>query len=170
MKQGLEEQKIRRLFQQLKQDDERSAPGFESVLAQKPERVARSRSLAFGFATAVVLLATFLGAWLLWANRSKPASQEQIAQPIVTPERKPNFVSPSPTDPTPTPEREAGRVPSPRRRGPLRLVVASAALISQWRSPTQTLLSTPGCEIMKSVPKLDDSIIRVNQARPIENN
>lgn len=36
------------------------------------------------------------------------------------------------------------------------------ALLSQWRSPTEFLLRTPGEQLLKSVPRLNESLIRVN--------
>jgi len=42
----------------------------------------------------------------------------------------------------------------------------ASALISQWRSPTDFLLKFPADRLLKSVPRLDDSIVDLDSAVP----
>jgi len=38
------------------------------------------------------------------------------------------------------------------------LLMRNVAIISSWRSPTETLLESPACAVLKSVPKLNESV------------
>jgi hypothetical protein len=40
----------------------------------------------------------------------------------------------------------------------------------KWQSPTDFLLRTPGADLLKSVPRITDSVIRFGVIRPDEKN
>jgi len=170
MKVDYEEQKIKALFQQLKQADERLVRPFEADLnaARAQHRRPRTRVL-FGFAAAAVALAIAIGSWTVLRRtrtvvepqppssdaatlRLEPPAEPAIppGPPIVAPPRVHNYSLP---------------VHRSTRRRP-----QAAALISQWSSPTGFLLNTPVKNFLQRLPRLDDSFVRLKSPDSIDQN
>src|SRR5262245_51882780 len=162
MNQEREEKAIRELFRQLRRDDELSAGPFAASLAE-----ARSRSERFRFlrpvAVAIVLLLLAGGAWLLFSKRSaKPLPQVDLVNSM-TP--APNVQSPP--APEPTPSTVVGQAVQSRRHRQKPLQSRPATLlVSEWRSPTISLLRAPGEQLLKTVPRLDESLIEIRPLAP----
>src|SRR5262249_13562221 len=53
------------------------------------------------------------------------------------------------------------KVLKPRRRRTFAEPRSATVLISQWSSPTESLLRTPGEQLLKRVPRLDESLISI---------
>lgn len=100
-----EERELRRLFQQLRQRDEASAPSFREALDRPPRK-----ALSLRLAVAAVAVFAAVAVWTIL--------------PI--------------------------RRPSPAR-GP-----RVTATISEWKSPTASLLRAPGSELLDSVPSIGE--------------
>jgi hypothetical protein len=41
-------------------------------------------------------------------------------------------------------------------------------LLSQWRSPTEFLMRTPGEEFLKTIPRLNESLIEIKLFEPTQ--
>ncbi len=147
-----QEEQIKELFQQLRRDDERHTPPFAGVWAV----VERGAPTSWGWPAWRVALATIVLLMLagVWAVSFRQPADERFARPPAPPEsavpRVPEGVAPpsglaSSTGKPPKLVRRR-RVPAP----PLPL----DALVSQWRSPTDFLLRTPGEQWLKEVPRL----------------
>lgn len=152
MNQSQEEEQIKELFQQLKQDDERHTPSFARVwetAVSGGERAGGGWPILRAAVAALVLL-MLAGSWFVFFRR--PASERLAQLPAVpevrlpqTPISKPPPKLASSNNP---PRKVVRRPRAPARQMPLELV------ISQWRSPTDFLLKTPEPRWLKEVPRL----------------
>ncbi|MCI0332861.1 MAG: hypothetical protein L0228_06525 [Planctomycetes bacterium] len=130
-----EDESARKLFQQLREEDARSAPSFTHdwnvALSRrdKPRRRWAAWRLAAG-AAALILLGA--GSWMFFRQATKP----QAAMESVRPDPSAHAATPP------------------------------AILISQWRSPTESLLRTPGEQLFKRVPRLDESLLNIKVTIP----
>ncbi|MBS1788497.1 MAG: hypothetical protein JST85_12285 [Acidobacteria bacterium] len=154
MTQNEEEREAREWFQQLKRDDERSAPSFASVVnAANSERVGRKVDSWRYFRLATVSVAAMLvlsaSGWL-WFIR-----QEQVLLPPPVPAdaNRSGTLSCNCGGDLPPPPRPQT---SPRSVRHKRSVPRESinTLISQWHSPTEFLLQTSGQRWLKEVPRL----------------
>src|SRR5262249_23060984 len=165
MNQEREERTIRELFEQLRRDDELSAPPFAAGL--EGARSGRERADRYRFvqptAVTIVVLLLLGGVWL-----SFPKQSAKTQPPIDVG----NFETPAPNIeslPTPetTPPSVANRpMKSDRHRQKLVRPRPAALLVSQWRSPTVSLLRLPGEQLLKTVPQLDESLIEIRPLAP----
>src|SRR5262245_9450787 len=170
-----EEAKIEELFRQLKQEDERCAPSFaHSWTAAQSRHEQRGRSrLMWRLATAwLVLLSLSLGgAWLVARNRTP--KQVKTAGRVVwqVPPTEPVKIMPTPAlSPPRKPSLPANKrvVTKQRRTSPA--PQPELALLSQWRSPTEFLLRTPGAALLMTVPRLGSSWIESRTLAPEQKN
>ncbi len=156
-----EEEKIRKLFQQLREEDERNAPSFthdwNAALSrrEKPRRHWAVWRLAASAAALILLGAGCAGWWMFFRQSTKQQAPIEIGRlGTPAPDATPPLVFPSPA-PVKNP-------PNVTRRQ--RLFVRPqppAILISQWRSPTESLLRIPGEQLFKRVPRLDESLVNI---------
>ena len=171
MNQDLQENRTRKLFRELRHEDERLAPSFARVMEEalskrEPARKARLALRAAMIAT-VVLFVVGSAFFLL-----KPSSTETL--PVV--KEKPREPIPAPQPPDII--GQAGVVSEPvkkvsrknRRRPSPESIMQSARLISEWRSPTESLMNAPGREILKTLPRLDESQLKIEVTYPLEKN
>ena len=158
-----EEERIRKLFQQLREDDERKAPAFTHswnvalLRLEKPRRrwgVWRLTAAAI----AVILLGA---AW--WMFFRQPTTRQAPIE-IVRSGPPPPYVTPPTVSPSPVPGKNSHYVI--RRQRPVVRPQPPASLISQWRSPTEFLLRTPGEQLFKRVPRFDESLVNINSTIP----
>ena len=172
MNRDLEENRIRNLFHELKLEDERAAPSFErtlesarmrKILGSKPRLVLRILTVT----AALALIAVF--AFALFRQPSSPQNMvigEQPKRPVeIEKEETPPEIEPEPV-------KESVKVAS-RNLGRKRARdkdMRAARLISEWRSPTEFLLKTPGQELFDSVPRPDRSIVEIKGLFPNEKN
>ncbi len=165
-----EEERIRKLFQQLREEDERNAPSFArdwNVALSRREK-SRRRWAVWRFAAAgaalILLGAGCAGWWMFFRQSTKQQSPIQIGR-SATPA---SDATPPPVSPSPAPVRNPPNVTG--RRRPFVRPQPPAILISQWRSPTESLLRTPGEQLFKRVPRLDESLVNIQAIIPDQKN
>ncbi len=162
----MDERKTKGLFQQLKQDDAATAPSFAGVLnAARDERKTDGWfKLRAAMIPAAAMLLLLAGGWFVFVR------QEQVLLPPLLPEQpwkrtRPRVPGSEEKDFTgktapEQPVRHARpRVLSERRTS---RTFPVNALVSQWRSPTDFLLKTPGQRWLKDVPRLGAPRIEIN--------
>lgn len=183
MNQNLDEQKIRQLFRDAQQADERAAPSFAATLQAAMTRAERRKPGAMFWriaVTAVALAVVSVTAFVIFRQSATTKSDPEAHAGIITPlpydrsresvdsERKDSIVPFSPIPPGLPPKR-AGLRP-PRRRPRITPSEQSTTLISEWQSPTDFLLTMPGEQLLKTVPRLHDSTIDFKTILPGEKN
>lgn len=178
----LEEQKIRQWFREARHGDESRAPSFVDMLA-----AAQSKTRRGGWRLSVWRIA-FVTVALIAIGVSAVVFKQSVTQPLTKAAAGSN-VEPSLNDQH---SLVAVDPPSPRfvrarpingslansRRSPRRPRVAQpqgefgqAAFLSlKWQSPTDFLLRTPGTELLKTVPRLGDSLVRFDVIQSDEKN
>src|SRR5262249_37508166 len=155
-----EEERIRKLFQQLREEDEPNAPSFahdwNGALSrrERPRRHWAGWRLASGVAPLIFLCAGCLGWWVFL----RPSTKQQAPIESVRSDRPAPDATP-PVSPLPGPVKNPPNVA--RRRREFVGSRPSVILISQWRSPTESLLRTPGEQLFKRVPRLDESLVNI---------
>jgi hypothetical protein len=183
MNRDLEEQKIRQWFREARQRDEACAPSFAESLAAARSKTGRAgwRLMAWRIAFVTVALIAIGGAALIFFKQSTTQPLNKAAAGLNL-ERSPDDQHPPVAVDRPIPRVVPPRTlkgplanskPSPRR---LRVAqpqsdVGQAALLSlKWQSPTDFLLRTPGADLLKTVPRLGDSLIRFDVIHSDEKN
>ncbi|HXU07402.1 MAG TPA: hypothetical protein VN743_00295 [Blastocatellia bacterium] len=145
----------------MSREDAERAPEFASVLSSSrlPARE-RNWSIAFAAALAMLILAVLIG--LLTVRRTVKPAETSTADTGAG-------VSPMPAESqTLVPEKTAVvTAAAPKsivvvrhrrhRRSPDQLAVIAKSL-SEWQSPTASLLTYPGEDLFKTLPRLGDSL------------
>jgi hypothetical protein len=167
-----DEKRIQQLFRELSRDDRNRSPQFDVVLAGANSEMARSRNrhrplrLATG---AAILCALLLIAMAIIVSPSKSqrgaTPDDRVAAPALPPE--------TPASVGPSRRNVEAQPPSPRRivrkraghRQPNRIEIAMKSLFA-WRSPTASLLQTPGDELFRSLPRLGESLRTIKKYTP----
>jgi hypothetical protein len=176
MKQELDEEGIRRLFREQREADESLAPHFSATLeaALSRRRKYSSGRLIFQVAFATVALVALIGAVIgvvrffpiRSANEQPGIAAQDSSQPDMSSPRKPPIIDMGPMlgvgRRSPKPPQLVSARPRAHRHTPARAIT----LISQWRSPTDFLLRTPGDELLKTVPRLGTSAIEIKMNFP----
>lgn len=159
------EKLIAQLFVEMSREDAQGAPEFAGVLSStRMPRRERKWSFAFAAALAMLIMAVVIG--LLTARRtSKPADTQKSDTRAV--------VLPAPAEsPVPGPEKTATmEAAAPQsivvvrhrrhRRTPDQLAIQLAVIaksLSEWQSPTASLLTYPGEDLFKTLPRLGDAL------------
>ncbi|MBL8187694.1 MAG: hypothetical protein JNK38_06785 [Acidobacteria bacterium] len=144
-----EERKARELFQQLKRNDELFAPDFFRVMnaalanGERPSsRWQRLRLVVIPMTATLLLL---LSGWLWFVQR------QELFLPPDPPELSKKGFCNCPTEPVIAKNDAPPKVVRYKRTTSPKPI---NTLVSQWRSPTEFLLKTPGERWMKEVPKL----------------
>lgn len=171
MNQNGDEQRIQQLFRELSRDDRNRSPQFDVVLAGADSALSRSRNqhLQMRLATAAILCALLLIAMAIIVSPSKSQRGEtpddRASAPVLPPET-PASVGPSrltaealPAAPPKLVRKRAGH------RKPNRIEIAMKSLFA-WRSPTASLLQTPGDELFTSLPRLGESLRTIKTYTP----
>lgn len=171
MNQNGDEKRIRQLFLEMSSDDERRAPQFARILAAASSRTAGSKVRGFlRFAmAAAVLCAALLGARAVLVRPSESPLAE-------TPGDQPSSTTVQPDAPQIADKPRvilAARAREPRRfikrvhhrRTVDQTTVAMKSLFA-WRSPTASLLETPADELMRSLPRLGESLQTIKSYSP----
>jgi hypothetical protein len=160
-----EEEKIRKLFQQLSEEDERQMPSFaqnwNAALSrqEKPKAQWRGWRVAVAAALLLVLGAGFAGWWIYVRQ-----STEQVVEIISSDRPVDGFTPPPPVFPSQAPVKNPHSVTRRQRR--FVRPQPTASLISQWRSPTESLLQIPGEQLLKKVPRWDESFVNIKATSP----
>ena len=140
MKQQSEDEKIRELFQQQRREDERGVRSFaeawSAALSNQGSRQGKSRRGWIVWRFAAVT-AVLAVLGAGWWMYSRPSTKLRAPVEMAR--------SDGPVDTSFPPQ---------------------AILISQWRSPTESLLHAPGEQLFKSVPRVDESVVNIEGILP----
>ena len=169
MNSNWDEKRIRQLFGEMRLEDARHAPNFEMLMRAGTRGGARSKSgvralaLAGSFAVLLVAVVTAAVLVLRQPNSQAPSDADghvaesvappEIAEPIV-PRRPTGVATNNATNHAPV-RHAAKRARSQRSANELAIAMKS---LSGWQSPTASLLNAPGSELLKSLPRLGDSL------------
>jgi hypothetical protein len=169
-----DEKRIKELFRGLRLADERRAPRFASTLRSASETAGRvgGKRIAWALVTMVVTLGAAAALFVVVRDHRPPVPEQpgpgehrpvtgetgQKPDRVVRPETKQNSDRDVEVERTIAPVRGVARAGS------------AAALISQWESPTEFLLRTPGNELINTVPRLGEPFMEFGQpgAQPHE--
>jgi hypothetical protein len=157
------------LFQQLRRDDESGAPSFLGSLIPAQSRHERSARLRLVWpATAAIVVALLLGgAWLILSGQDTKTPDP--ANALNSDGASAPRAEALPPDPTPSsiggPTIKPGRQHRKQRRAQVR---PETLLLSQWRSPTESLMRTPGEQLLKTIPRLNESLIEIKLIAPTQ--
>lgn len=171
-----DEKRIRQLFREMSADDQARAPQFASVVAAcspiaRPQR--RTVHLKAAGAVAILCLAVLVAMAIILNNskpKDKPAPDYQAEGPTAPPEAPSNVVpltlsAQSPRIATGAASRKRSR----HRRNSISWAIAANSLFA-WQSPTASLMQTPGDELMRSLPRLGESLQTIKSFSPDEFN
>ncbi len=169
MNQRSEEEKIRRLFHELREEDDQCAPSFSSILearlsktgSAKPGRFIWRAAMATASIILIVGLALLLRQYSSRQNTYPAPTDESIARaPYLNKARPAPQINPVGNEP---------QKPVRRKARPAQFRETSR-LISRWQSPTDFLLRTPGAELLKNVPRITDSAVNLKSIPTAEKN
>ena len=172
-----EEKRIQQLFVEMSSDDQRLAPQFATLLAAAYSRTERSqnrtRSGRFALAVAILCVAMLI-AMAIIERPSKPqgaaAPDDQALAPIVPPGAPPNVVLPKPDRESPSVAPRVAIIKNAgHRRTSNRLAIAMKSMF-EWQSPTASLLQTRSDELLRSLPRLGESLRTIKSYSPDEFN
>ena len=163
MKTDWQEKRLRQLFRELGREDEREAPSFARLLKSALQRDGRTNRKLSPWGLGAVAATLVLGvavALVLRAHLSEPAPLGDFStlQTIPYLETSPVIPLPGIGQGEPEPFRSALSRTQPRHRRAVSPSYKSSILISQWKSPTEVLLRTPGNELLKSLPRVPDPL------------
>ncbi len=158
----------RRLFREMRQEDERAAPPFvrDWEVARSQTGKLRSHHYLLRFAAAAgMLCAAALTAFILLrenpGHRIEPpavASEPLLVSDLTA--KQPARADSAPVSPI---KKSLKPVRRPRVAGGRE---RASFPISMWQSPTASLLSSVSEEILKTVPRLDESLQEMRSAAP----
>jgi hypothetical protein len=166
-----DEKRVQALFSEQLLEDQRLAPGFESLWTRAervgPAPVRASRKSLIVIVSVLIIAGAALLAARSW-YRSNPSSKNQALnvtpQTTLTPspEARPQTIHATAINSGVKPRHERQkRLFRPR---PLeRAAAPEAALISGWQSPTQIFMSSPVAVNFNSLPQLNQSAEQLKQ-------
>lgn len=162
-----EEKTIRALFREMKLEDERATPPFAREWKRRSSRP--GASLSFGrVAFAVAIVCLILGSTLLLRRHffeTKPLGHEATKQLDGKPARdgvsQVNSEARKPKNRAARRPRLDGASRNARLASSLRRRSGGASLVSDWQSPTRAFLRSPGDELLRSVPRLNESSLEL---------
>jgi hypothetical protein len=166
-----DEKRIRQLFCDLSRDDERRAPEFACVIQAANSGAAgsrdRTRPFAFAWAVAVIFVAMLIAVAVI-VRPSRPDSTAALEPAVVPvqPEAPPGIVATQPIAGTPPAQR--GKIAARHvrhHRTANQFAIAMKSLFG-WQSPTASLLKTPGDDMLKSLPRLGESLQTIKSFSP----
>jgi hypothetical protein len=163
-----EEKRIRQLFREMSSEDQKLAPEFGSVV-EAASRIGTSRghaeSLRLVAVVALLGLAIVIAAFVL-LQPSKPQTIQVRTSPLPEQDKEPNVAKPGPALQPTTPEPHRAvirRSHKPRSSDSLSIAMKS---LSMWRSPTASLLPTPNDELLRTLPRLGESLRMIPRFSP----
>lgn len=180
MNQNLDEQKIRQLFRDAQHTDQQAAPPFAATLAAAMRRGERRKPQWMGLRIAVAAVSVAVisvSAFVSFRQAATPPKLDPIAQgryvlplPLLSDPVSPVVPMTVPDVPPILPTGSKPPRHHPRVTPPRQAFAQSAWLISAWQSPTDFLLTLPGQQLLKTVPRLHESLIEFNTILPDEKN
>ena len=168
MKFSGDEKRIQALFSELSLADQNRTPRFEKLWLGAEANAPAPAPLVTRFvlmATVVIFVMSFVAArsWL-------SSSQSQYAANI------PPQIIPTTSEPRvqhselSTVSKDLVRPRRLARRQIERTAISQAAMLSNWQSPTNILLSSPTVSVLSSLPQLNQSARDLEQFLPKKNN
>ena len=183
MNRELEEQKIRQWFREARHGDESRAPSFVETLAAAQSKTRRGgwrlNVWRIAFVT-VALIAIGVSAVVFFkqsvtqpltkaaAGSNVEPSLDNQHPPVAVAPPGPRFVRARPINGSLANSRRSPR--RPRVAQPQGEFGQAAFLSFKWQSPTDFLLRTPGADVLKTVPRLGDSLVRFDVIQSDEKN
>jgi hypothetical protein len=184
MTQNRDEQKLKALFHDLRGEDEGHTPSFSHAWQAALARQGVQRRLSgvaarWAIAATAAVVIVFASLYFFPRNSSPQTPPTERSGPVAGATPFPEL----PSVPGATASGLPGEVVSlpPKQVTGARVTLARHAsvsshprqgsqtavvLISQWRSPTDFLLAFPADRLLKSVPRLNDSIVDMNLVLP----
>jgi hypothetical protein len=165
-----EEEKISKLFQQLREADERQMPSFahawNAALSRQEKRKNPWNVWRVAVSSALFIVLGAGGAsWWMYVRQPSKHLAVTVDSPNLSLESKPDSrLTASPVSPSPILIKNSRNLPRRQRR--FVIPPPAASLISQWRSPTESLLQIPGGQLFKHLPRLDESSVNVKATTP----
>jgi hypothetical protein len=185
-----EEKKIQTLFSELRQADEPLTPGFSATWNHAQAQGFRPRrAFNFSFVAATALLVCVLVSLAWWSRRWQRAAPPRAVAftPVEgTPPLAASALAPVQNQTRPSLENRlnsqrlaaahrrsvlsarlrAGKSAAQREETLLAAAKDQATAISNWQSPTATLLSSANDDLLKSLPKLNESTTELKSFLP----
>ena len=174
------EKRLQTLFRELKLAEERMAPEFKGMwnraqaLSPRPSRLF---NISLAVATALVVLT--LSSLVLWSqtwrerqlsNSALAAGPARIDSTPAPPAATPGVIHPGVVEPANRARSNRGDRKVVARRHPnlnaRNADVRKAGSISNWQSPTATLLQSPADNVLTSLPQLDRSVTELKTFLP----
>lgn len=172
-----EEKQIRALFSELRFADELATPSFTAVWYRAQSRALRpQRAFNLSFVAATALLVCALVGLGLWSRYLSQTRQPNIAvsSPPLTP-----TITPTPVVPKSTPH-ELSVTLHPNAKRSIKLAarrdaeqnalasaeINNAKAISSWQSPTDSLMRSPGEQVLTTLPQLNDAATQLKSFLP----
>ena len=167
-----EEKRIQQLFSDMRSEDRLRAPQFSTVLASAQSGVSltpqRDGTLRFAIASAMLCLAALIVLFAVMRSSKTPSptpDDQVLAAPLHT--EAPTNIVKSETAVRATDDSK--RAPAIKRARHARRTTSLAAAIksiSSWQSPTASLLQTPDDELLRSLPRLGESLQTIKLFSP----
>jgi hypothetical protein len=162
MNQDREENRIKELFHELKQEDAHNAPAFARIMEAARLRTVEPRQpwriLTIAVATVMLVIvgsSVFIIRQL--STKPRPIERAELEEPAAK--------SPPPDVITAGPDKKEAlnksEAPKTVRRRVERRPKRAATLISGWRSPTDFLLKNSGEQLLRTTPRLGESIVNI---------
>jgi hypothetical protein len=158
-----DEKTIRQLFREMSRDEQGRAPQFAEILSAANSGMTgsqdRARSLRFAMAAAIVFAVLMIAiASVVSSSRSQrgavPDQQASAADAEASVAIEPYIRNEEAPGPAP---RRAVLKSNRHRRTADKTAIAMKSLFA-WRSPTSSLLKTSGDELLRSLPRLGESL------------
>ena len=161
---------LKTLFRKMRERDHEAATAFQRDWELARSRMAASHRTSFRYAMAIasVILVALSAAVVVRIIRAPSSKPEQMAGIQDLPQGTPGNAGVPTLLPYVThralPVPMAQRIRSIRRAGLRQRYTGEYydhQLISTWRSPTDFLLKSPGDDLLRTVPNIQDSLVRI---------
>jgi hypothetical protein len=175
-----EENRIKELFHELRRDDERRAPAFARTMdaaLSRSVKTHRGWQLLPVAAATVMLILIGLSVFIIFRQSSTKTYQAAEVEPVAPPDQssQPEVIVSAPRkngspnkNGLPNKNGSPDRIESPKpgKRRVARQRKLSPTLISDWQSPTDFLLETSGRQLLRTTPRVDESITSIKGLFP----
>jgi hypothetical protein len=170
------EKRIQALFSELSHAEAQVAPDFgklwrEALVAEQVPRFGKSLVLKVATAATVIVAVTVL--FVLWSRDRAPIEQTvQNVAPQTLPDSS-QVQAPEPANKvvqrrSPSPSHRRRTLARRQQRG--RALDQQAALLANWRSPTEQFMTAPTASAFSSLPQLNESVKDLQSFLPKESN
>jgi hypothetical protein len=168
MNQNGDEERIRQLFHELSCQERSLAPKFAGVLARAQNRNKGSETLAWSLkfaAAAGLCLAVLLTIRVLRPVSSQEPAGHDSAPSSIASSGTDTVVVRNASGPIIT-GRQAGARRRSRQQQFSRSLAITMKSLSSWQSPTAALLQTPQDEMLRTLPRLGESLQTIKSFSP----